>query len=215
MNQIFGKKIGCTRVFTETGESVPVTVIQCEPNIVTQVKTGDKEGYSAVQVGLIPQKQQRLDRALAGHFRKAEKGTFKELRELRLDHHGQKGDKSYNVGDAITLEGLFEPGKRVDVTGVTIGKGFAGVVKRYKMKGSPATRGTHEYRRHVGSIGNRKFPGRVFKNKRMPGHMGVETMTQLGLEVVQVRAEENLLLVRGSIPGAKNSIVYVRDAIKG
>jgi len=215
MNQIFGKKIGCTRIFTAGGESVPVTVLECTPNVICQVKTSEKDGYSAVQVGLEAQKLQRINKAEAGHFRQAEKGAFKILRELRLDDHGQKGDKTYSVGEQISLEGLFEPGKRVDVAGVTIGKGFAGVVKRHGMKGNPATRGTHEYRRHGGSIGCRKTPGRTFKNKRMGGHMGVELMTQLGLQVVEVRPEENLLLVRGSVPGAKNSYVYIRDAIKG
>jgi large subunit ribosomal protein L3 len=215
MNQIFGKKIGCTRVFTEGGESVPVTVLECTPNVICQVKTPESDGYSAVQVGLEEQKLQRLNKAAAGHQRKAEKGSFKFLSELRLDDHGQKANKSFNVGEAISLEGLFEAGKRVDVAGITVGKGFAGVVKRHGMKGNPATRGTHEYRRHGGSIGCRKTPGRTFKNKRMGGHMGVDLVTQLGLEVVQVRAEENLLLVRGSVPGPKNSYVYIRDAIKG
>lgn len=215
MNQIFGKKIGNTRLFTEKGESVPVTVIECSPNVITQVKTPDGDGYSAIQVGLEPQKLQRLPKAAVGHLRKAEKGAFKILRELRLDSHGQSVNQTYNVGEEIRLEGLFEVGKRVDIAGVTVGKGFAGVVKRHGMKGNPATRGTHEYRRHGGSIGCRKTPGRTFKGKRMGGHMGVDLVTQLGLEVVQVRPEENLLLVKGSVPGPKNAYVYVRDAIKG
>lgn len=216
MNQIFGKKLGCTRVFTEAGESVPVTVIECEPNVITQVKTAEKDGYSAIQIGLITQKAQRVTKPMTGHFRAAEKGAFKYLREIRLDSHGQtvKGELP-KVGESISLEGLFEPGTRVDVSGISIGKGFAGVMKRHGMKGFPMTRGTHEYRRHAGSIGNRKFPGRVFKNKRMCGHMGVEKIMQTGVEVVQVRLEDNLLLVKGSIPGPKNGIVYVRTAIKG
>lgn len=214
MKQIFGKKIGCTRVFSEAGESVPVTVIQCTPNVITQVKSAEKEGYSAIQVGLEGQKQQRMNKPAAGHLKVAEKGSFKILRELRLDTHGQKGGTDYKIGDEIALAGLFEAGNKVDVAGVTVGKGFAGVVKRHGMKGNPATRGTHEYRRHGGSIGCRKTPGRTFKNKKMGGHMGVDLVTQLGLEVIQVRAEENLLLVRGSIPGPKNSYVYVRTAIK-
>ena len=215
MKQIFGRKLGCTRVFTASGDSVPVTVIECEPNVITQVKTPDKDGYSAVQIGLTPQKAQRVAKAMTGHFRAAEKGAFKVLKELRFDTHGQKTPELPKVGEAISLDGLFEPGTRVDVSGTSIGKGFAGVMKRHGMKGFPATRGTHEYRRHAGSIGNRKFPGRVFKNKRMCGHMGAEGIMQIGLEVVQVRLEDNLLLVKGSIPGPKNSVVYVRTAIKG
>ncbi len=216
MKQIFGKKIGCTRIFIENGECVPVTVLECAPNVITQVKTADKDGYSAVQIGLEPQKAQRLAKAQAGHFRNAEKGAFKVLRELRFDTHGQKGAaEEYKAGQEITLEGLFEPGTRVDVSGISSGKGFAGVMKRHGMKGNPMSRGTHEYRRHAGSIGNRKFPGRVFKNKRMCGHMGVDKIMQTGVEVVQVRAAENLLLVKGSVPGAKNSVVYIRSAIKG
>jgi large subunit ribosomal protein L3 len=215
MKQIFGKKLGCTRVFTATGDSVPVTVIECEPNVITQVKTTESDGYAAVQVGLTEQKAQRVSKAMIGHFRAAEKGAFKDLRELRFDTHGQKVGELPKVGEAISLEGMFEPGARVDVSGISVGKGFAGVMKRHGMKGFPATRGTHEYRRHAGSIGNRKFPGRVFKNKRMCGHMGVDQIMQLGLEVVQVRLDDNLLLVKGSIPGPKNSVVYVRSAIKG
>lgn len=210
MNQIYGRKVGMTRIFTETGESVPVTVIEAQPNVVFQVKTAEKDGYRAVQVGFGSQKTQRLSKAVLGHVSQAKKGTPRELREIRLGE-----GEEFQVGDEIRVGDVFEAGKRVDVTGVSVGKGFAGVMKRHGMKGQPATRGTHEYRRHGGSIGNRKFPGRVFKNKRMGGHMGAERVTQLGLEVVQVRGEENLILVRGAVPGPKNGVVIVRHAIKG
>lgn len=209
MKQIYARKVGMTRVFTDTGESVPVTVLEASPNVVTQVKTSEKEGYSAVQVAFGAQKQQRIKRARGGQLRAAAKGSFRHLRELRLE-----GKEQFNVGDEIKIEGLFEAGKLVDVIGTSVGKGFQGVMRRHGMAGFPMTRGTHEYHRHGGAIGCRKFPGRVFKNKRMPGHMGSERVTQHGIKVVGVRAAENLLLVQGSVPGAKNSIVLVRAAVK-
>ena len=210
MNKIFARKVGMTRIFTEGGESVPVTVLEVKPNVVVQVKTVEKEGYSAVQVALREQKPQRVNRALSGHFAKAKRGVFKTLREIRTAE-----PSTLNAGDELKLQDQFAVGSRVDVTGVTIGKGYAGVMKRHHMKGNPMTRGTHEYRRHGGSIGCRKFPGRVFKNKRMAGHMGVDRVTQQGLQVVQVRPDEHLLLVRGSVPGPKNSMVEVSTAVKG
>lgn len=209
MKQIWGRKVGMTQVFNETGEMVPVTVIDVQPNVVTQVKTVEKDGYSAVQVGFGAQKAQRVSKALTGHMGAAKKGMFKHLREIRVEN------KEINVGDAISVEGLFEIGSLVDVMGVSVGKGYAGVMKRHHMAGYPMTHGTHEYRRHGGSIGCRKFPGRVFKNKRMSGHMGVDRVTQIGIEVVSVRAQDNLLLVKGSVPGPKNGVVLVRSAIKG
>ena len=216
--QIYGKKLGMTRVFVEGGESVPVTVLQIEPNVICQVKTVDNDGYKAIQVGLGQQKAQRLPRALANHYGKAQSGMFKLTAELRLDREGQRAatnkDEAYAIGGSLTMEGMFEVGKLVDVVGTSMGKGFGGVMKRHGMKGNPMTRGTHEYRRHGGSIGNRKFPGRVFKNKRMPGHMGVDRITQVNLEVVSVRPEENLLLVKGSVPGGKNEYVLIRNAVK-
>lgn len=212
MKQIFGTKVGCTRYFLESGESVPVTVLEMEPNVVCQVKTAENDGYAAVQVGFGAQKPQRLNRAETGHFGKSGKGVFRYLREIRLDDHGQEGKNEYKPGDEIVIEGMFEAGAKIDVVGTSIGKGFAGVMKRHHMKGFPMTRGTHEYRRHGGSIGNRKFPGRTFPNKRMGGHMGVERVLQHGLQVVAVK--ENLLLVKGAVPGPKNGVVLVRTAIK-
>lgn len=214
MNAMYGKKLGMTRMFTENGECIPVTAIELAPNVVFQVKTNDKDGYSAVQVGIGTQLKQRLRKSQVGHCSKAEKGFPKKLKELRLDTYFS--GKQFNVGDEITLEGLFEKGKRVDVVGTSLGKGFQGVIKRHGMKGAQTqTHGTHEYFRHVGSIGNRKFPGRVFKNKRMPGHMGNETVMIQGIEVVDVQTEKNLVLVKGGIPGPLNGVVLVRTAIKG
>ena len=218
MKQMYGKKVGMTRIFTEAGESVPVTVIELAPNVICQVKTRENDGYDAIQVGIEPQKPQRVTKAQTAHFAKAQKGAFKEVRELRLLSEGQRKTSfnvaDFKVGDELKMDGLFEVGQFVDVAGVSMGKGFGGVMKMHGMKGQPMTRGTHEYRRHVGSIGNRKFPGRTFKNKRMPGHMGVDKVTQINLRVEGVKPESNLLLVRGSIPGPKHSVVLVRTAVQ-
>jgi len=216
MGQIYGRKVGMTRIFNDAGENVAVTVVEVTPNVVTQVKTVEKEGYSAVQVGFGEQKPQRVNKALSGHEKAAKRGVFQYLRELRFDAKGVTSSSAatYNVGDEITLEGQFEAGAKVDIIGTSIGKGFAGVMKRHHMKGNPMTRGTHEYRRHGGSIGCRKFPGRVFKNKRMAGHMGVERCVQEQSKVVAVRPQENLILILGGIPGKKNGVVLIRSAVK-
>lgn len=212
MKAIYGQKLGMTRYFTPEGKSVAATVLQLGPDVVHQVKTKETDGYNALQIGLGQTKQQRLTKAEVGHFAKAEKGMPKFVAELRLDD----GDSSqeYKVGDVLTMGEMFVVGKKVDVFGTSIGKGFAGVLKRHGMAGFPATHGTHEYFRHGGSIGNRKFPGRVFKNKRMAGHMGVDRVGQLGLKVVGVRQEDNLLIVQGSVPGPKNGFVFVRQSVK-
>lgn len=220
MKAIYGRKVGMTRIFTEDGRHVAVTVLECGPNVVQQVKTADSDKYDAVQIGFGSQKPQRVTRAQVKHFAKAQKGVPKFVGEIRLNakHGGVDGGavKSFQLGDAITLEGMFDIGARVDVVGTSIGKGFAGVMKRHGMKGAQTnTHGTHEYFRHGGSIGCRKFPGRVFKNKRMGGHMGTDRVITLGLEVVGVRAEQNVLLVKGAVPGPKNGIVFVRQAVKG
>ena len=216
MKAIYGKKIGMTRIFTAAGESIPATVIETTPNTVFQVKTAANDGYDAVQIGIGTQKPQRVNRPLSRHVAKAEKGTPRELAEIRLsERNGCKKGAEFKIGDEIKVDEMFAVGSRVDVVGTTIGKGFAGVMKRHNMKGFIRTHGTHEYFRHGGSIGCRKFPGRVFKNKRMPGHMGVDRMTQLGLEVISIRPEDNVLIIRGSIPGPKNGTVFVRQAVKG
>ena len=146
-------------------------------------------------------------------YKRQGKGFPREANEIRLDKYFPK--EEFQVGAEVTLDGLFETGTKVDVVGTSIGKGFAGVIKRHGMKGAQTmTHGTHEYFRHGGSIGCRKFPGRVFKNKRMPGHMGVDRVMQEGLEVIEVRGEENLLLVKGSVPGPKNGTVFVRTSLK-
>jgi large subunit ribosomal protein L3 len=213
MNAMYGKKLGMTQIFSDDGSRVPVTAIELPPNVVFQVKTSAKEGYRAVQVGIGTQKPQRVNAPMKGHVAKAEKGMPKELKEIRQDSY--YSDKEFSVGDEITCEGLFEKGAKIDIVGTSIGKGFQGVIKRHGMKGAQTmTHGTHEYFRHAGSIGCRKFPGRVFKNKRMPGHMGVDRVMVQGIEVVGMIPEKNLSLVRGGIPGPKNSTVFVRTAIK-
>ena len=217
MKALFGQKLGMTRVFTEQGEQVPVTVLELGPNTVYQVKTDDTDGYSAIQIGFGQRKAQRVNKALTGHFSKAKKGFPEFSAEIRFDR-GQKvakEEKAYSVGDVLTVEGMFNVGDRVDVVGTSIGKGFAGVVKRHGMKGAQTwSHGSHEYFRHGGSIGCRKFPGRVFKNKRMGGHMGVDQTIQEGLEVIAIRPQENLLLVRGSVPGSKFGKVLVRSSVR-
>jgi len=218
MKAIYGKKLGMTRVFNEAGESIPVTVLEVSPNVVYQVKTPDKDGYSAIQVGYgtrKARKTQKVNRPETGHFAKAKKGMPRYVKEIRLDKHPRSDSQAtYEVGQEIKIDGLFEIGARVDVFGTSIGKGFAGVMKRHHMAGFKATHGTHEVFRHGGSIGCRKFPGRVFKNKRMAGHMGAERVVQQGLEIVAIRAEENALLVRGSVPGHKGAMVFVCESIK-
>jgi large subunit ribosomal protein L3 len=209
---LLGKKIGMTQIFTKEGESVPVTAIEVGPCFILEVKNKDKHGYSGVQLGFAPRKNQRVTKADLGHFGKAAKGAFYHVREIRCD-----ADKLgwTTLGQELKAADVFAAGELVDVSGVTIGRGFSGVVRRYKVKGQPATRGTHEYRRHIGAVGCRKYPGRIFKNKRMPGHMGNENRTIQNIEVVGVRPEENIVLVRGGIPGAAGGLVMINKAIKG
>ncbi len=208
---LLGRKLGMSQIFTAEGNCVPVTVIQTGPCFILDVKNKDKHGYSAVQLGFGTKEQKRVDKAMAGHFSRAGKGAFYHVREMRCDIETlgwTEMGKELKVGD------VFKDGEFVDVSGVSKGRGFSGVVRRYKVKGSPATRGTHEYERHIGSIGGRKTPARVRKNQRMPGHMGVENVTVQNLKVVGVKPEENLLLVRGGVPGCRGSLLFVRKAMK-
>lgn len=210
-----------TQIFAEDGKRLPVTVLELAPNVVQQVKTDVTDGYNAIQIGYGQQKTQRANKATVNHCAKAQKGIPSFLGEIRLSQENGaltkdgKVAKEYKVGDEVTVEGMFDVGTRVDVVGTSLGKGFAGVMKRHNMSGFRATHGTHEYFRHGGSIGCRKFPGRVFKNKRMAGHMGVDRVLQIGLEVVKVMTDKNLLLVKGAVPGPKGEMVFVRQAIKG
>jgi large subunit ribosomal protein L3 len=206
---LIGRKLGMTQVFSPEGELIPVTAILTGPCTVVQVKTPVADGYAAVQLGFGERKPQRVSKALRTHCSKAGDKIFEVLREFRLDSGPDLG-----TGETVTVDTLFKAGDRVDVTGTTKGRGFTGVIKRHRFSGFPGSHGTHEYFRHGGSIGNRSFPGRVFKGKRMAGQYGNERVTTLNLEVVAVRPEENVLLVRGAIPGARSGIVLVRPTVR-
>ncbi len=208
---LLGKKLGMTQVFTEAGEAIPVTIIQAGPCFVVDVKDEATHGYSAVQFGFEPKKAQRVNKPLLGHMARAGRGAFYHVKEVRCDVSNLGWTE---LGQEVKVGEVFASGELVDVSGLTIGRGFKGVVARWGMKGQPATRGTHEVRRHVGSIGCRKFPGRVFKNKRMPGHLGNENVTVQNLTIVDVKPEENLLLVKGGIPGHEGALVVIRKAVK-
>ena len=205
---IVGKKLGMTRVFTEDGASVPVTVIEVLPNRVTQVKTVDRDGYSAIQVTVGSKKASRLTKPEAGHFAKAGVEPGRGLWEFRV-----VGEHEYAPGAEISAE-LFEDGQVVDVTGTTIGKGYAGAIKRHHFAGKDATHGNSINHRTPGSIGQCQTPGRVFKGKKMTGHMGNVRRTVQNLTVVRVDADRNLLLVKGAVPGSKGGDVIVRPAVK-
>lgn len=207
---LVGRKCGMTRVFTEAGESVPVTVIEVLPNRVTQVKTAEKDGYRAVQVTYGARRPQLVSKALAGHYAKAGSAPGKALLEFRVV--GKEGE-DIAVGAEIKAD-HFKVGQVVDVTGTTIGKGFAGTMKRHNFGGHNATHGVSVSHRTPGSIGQRQTPGRVFQGKRMSGHMGVARRTTENLKVVEVDAERNLLLVRGAVPGAEGGQVVVRPSVK-
>lgn len=207
---ILGHKLGMTRVYDDSGAVTPVTVIVAEPNTVVQVKTVEKDGYNAIQVGLGAAKESRLSKPLIGHFKKAGVPAAEELREFRLNGGD---DEALKPGDSITVT-RFQPGQYVDVIGISKGKGFQGVVRRHGFAGQPAAHGSKMHRR-PGAIGCRSTPGLTFPNHRMPGHMGDEKITVQNLRVVQVREADNVLLVRGAVPGAKGSLVVVRTAIKG
>ncbi len=210
MNGLIGKKIGMTQVFGADGSVVPVTVIQTGPCVIVQKREMERDGYKALQVGFGSRKSQRLNKPEQGHLVKAGKGAFQVLREFRLDDVTQ-----YELGQEIKVSDLFKVGDRVDVSGTSKGRGFAGVIKRWGFGGFPASHGTHEYFRHGGAIGNRSYPGRVFKGKRMAGHWGNERISVQNLEVVGVRAEENLLLVKGAVPGARRGVLLIRRSVKG
>jgi len=207
---VVGRKSGMTRIFTEDGASVPVTVIEVEPNRITQVKTEATDGYSAVQVTTGTRKANRVGKPLAGHYAKAGTEAGRGLWEFRLsaDEAGQLAP-----GGELTLS-QFEAGQKVDVTGVSKGKGFAGVVKRWHFAGGDATHGNSLSHRTPGSIGQRQTPGRVFKNMKMAGHMGNRRSTNQNLVVVRVDTERNLLLIKGSVPGSEGGDVIIRPAVK-
>lgn len=207
---LIGRKVGMTRVFTEEGESVPVTVIQVEPNRITQIKTLENDGYRAIQITTGQVKPQRISKPENGHFAKANVEPGRGLWELRLPE-GEGDD--FSVGSELEI-GQFEAGQKVDVTGTTIGKGFAGTIKRHNFTGQRNTHGNSLSHRVPGSIGQNQTPGRVFKGKKMSGHMGNVRRSIQNLELVRVDTERQLLLIKGGVPGAKGSDVIVRPGVR-
>ena len=205
---IVGRKSGMTRIFTEDGSSIPVTVVEVEPNRITQVKNAETDGYNAIQVAVGSRRASRVTKPQKGHYEKAQSEAGSILVELRND-----AQEAFEVGGQITVE-AFEAGQVVDVTGQSKGKGFAGTIKRWNFASQDATHGNSLSHRASGSIGQCQTPGRVFKGKKMAGQMGNEQKTTQNLEVVRVDAENNLLLIKGAVPGATGSSVIVRPAIK-
>ena len=207
---LVGRKIGMTRIFTEDGESIPVTVLDVSGNRVTQVKTEESDGYNAIQVAFGSKKPSRVSKPLAGHYAKAGVEAGEMLKEFHID-----ADKlaDIKVGSTLSVE-MFSVGQKVDVTGVTIGKGFAGAIKRHHFSSNRASHGNSVTTRAPGSIGNRQDPGRVFPGKRMAGHLGDAQRTTQNLVVARVDVERQLLLVRGAVPGAKGGKIVVRPAVK-
>jgi large subunit ribosomal protein L3 len=207
---LIGKKVGMTQVFTEDGSLVPVTVIDASTCTVVDLRTPERDNYSAVTLGFGEVKEKRLTRAQLGTFKKAGTAPRRHLKEFRITPEEASG---FTVGQPVKVD-LFAKGELVDVTGVSKGRGFQGVMKRWNFRGYGQTHGTHEYRRHPGAIGQRKTPGRVYPNKKMPGHYGVDQVTTQNLTIVDVDVDKGLLLVKGAIAGHSDGLVYVRPAVK-
>ena len=205
---IIGKKIGMTQLFDEKGNVIPVTVIEAGPCVVAQKKTVENDGYSSVQLGFEDVAERKLNKAEKGHFAKAGVATKKHLKEFKLDDAA-----TMNVGDVVTAD-TFVAGDRVDITGITKGHGFCGVIKRWNGAILRMTHGGGPVHRHIGSVGANSTPSRIYKNKKMPGHYGHETSTVLNLDVVRVDAEKNLIAVKGAVPGVKGGIVFIRNTVK-
>ena len=206
MKGILGRKIGMTQIFTEAGEVVPVTVVEAGPVVVTQVKTIENDGYNAVQVGFVDAKEKSLNKPQKGHLAAANV-LKKHLKEFRVE-----SVDAYTVGQEIKAD-VFAAGEMIDVTGISKGKGFQGPIKRHGQSRGPESHGSR-YHRRPGSMGACSYPGRVFKNKKLAGHMGSVKVTVQNLEVVRVDADKNFILVKGAIPGAKGSVVTIKEAVK-
>lgn len=207
MKGMLGRKIGMTQVFDGEGRLLPVTVVEAGPCVVVQKKTASTDGYDAVQLGFGACKERRLNRPLSGHFKKAGVAAQRVLREFRVPDVD-----AYQVGQEIRID-VFRPGERVDVTAISRGKGFAGVIKRHNQRRGPMSHGS-KYHRRVGSLGAATHVSRVLKGKKMPGRLGGERVTVQGLEVVRVDPERNLLLVKGAVPGARGAILTIRSSVK-
>lgn len=211
MKGLIGKKSGMTQVFNDEGNVVPVSVIDTSSLEVVGKRTLEKDKYTAVVLGLVDAKEKHLTKAQAGSFKKAGAKAKRIVREFRVDATELA---SFNVGEGVKVDALFKKGDLVDVTGITKGRGYQGVVKRWNFRGFGQTHGTHEYRKHPGAIGQRKTPGRVYPNKKLPGHYGVEQVTTQNLEVVAVYPEKNLILVKGGIAGPNDGLVTVKPSVK-
>jgi large subunit ribosomal protein L3 len=209
MKAILGQKLGMTQIFDDEARAIPVTVVKAGPVHVVQIKTMERDGYNAIQISFGEMKSGKANKPEAGHYAKAGVAPGTHLVEIKVEDPGD-----YQVGQEIKVDEVFQPGTRADVSGVSKGKGFSGVMKRHNFKGQPASHGNHKSHRAPGSIGACATPARVFKGMRMAGRMGGEKVTTLSLEVVDVDEERGLLLLGGSVPGPKGSIVLVREAVK-
>ena len=207
MKGILGRKIGMTEKFTKDGKVIPVTVIEVEPNVVTQIKTVETDGYNAIQLATVDKKEKHATKAEVGHAKKAGVAPKRFLKEIRVD-----SVEGYTLGSTLAAD-TFTVGEKVDVTGTSKGKGYAGVIKRHGLSRGPETHGSH-YHRRPGSMGT-MLPMHVLKGKKLAGHMGHETVTIQNLEIIEVSTKDNYILVSGSVPGPKNSLVLIRDAVKG
>ena len=207
MKTIIGKKIGMTQIFDESGKVIPVTAIEAGPCVIAQVKSVETDGYNAIQLGFGEVKESKVNKPVKGHFAKASVNVTKHLREFRVENV-----ENYKVGDEIKVD-TFEVGDKLDVQGTSKGKGFQGVIKRHGQSRGPMGHGSM-YHRRPGSMGPTSTPGRVFKGKKLPGHMGRETITIQNLEVVRVDLDKNVILVKGSVPGAKGAILKIKTSVK-
>lgn len=205
VNTILGRKLGMTQVWSEDDRLVPVTVIQAGPCVVTQVKTDKRDGYQAVQIGFENLKENKVNKPMGGHFAKAGVTPMRTLREVRVEDVS-----AHTPGQVLTVE-VFDGVEKVDVSGISKGKGFAGVIKRHNFRGGPGGHGSH-FHRAPGSVGQASTPSRVFKGIKLPGHMGSEKVTVRNLEVVKIDVEQNLLIVKGAVPGAKGALLTIRKA---
>ncbi len=209
MSGLIGTKVGMTQIFGEDGEMTPVTVVVAGPCTVVDVRTRERDGYEALQLGFGTRHEKRLSKAVRGHCAKASRSNFANLAEVRVDDASQ-----YQIGQEIKVAEVFSEGDAIDVSGTSKGKGFAGGMRRYGFRGQSATHGTHESFRGLGSIGACAYPGRVFKGKRMAGHMGARRATIQNLTVAAIRPDENVLLIKGGIPGPRGGRVLIRPAVK-
>jgi len=205
---IIGRKLGMTQIFLEDGSVVPATVVEAGPCAVIQKKTKEKDGYNALQLGFLPKNTRKVNKPLSGHFKKAGGGSFEFVKEFRVE-----SVEGYELGKEVTLN-LFKSGDVVDVTGLSKGKGFSGVMKRHGFHGSPGSHGTHEYFRHGGSVGSAAYPHHTFKGLKMPGHHGNRKVTVQNIKVLDVKEDQNLILLRGGIPGSRHGLILIRSATK-